>query len=237
MKTAIGSLAFFLVLFISVAFLGSAMICKPYWGYWVIPPRIDLRVAGAKKVIGCGGIDSKWEHRKSSIIWSQIPSERVSYQNPDPTEDPLQYDINLLRQAGIQICESGKPPMSLAQVKRMPLDKRVFVKSEPGYNTHEMLRGLWMEFEGVDNQRYLFVDASGGQVSDDHFTHYRLLYRLSPDRRLELVSNQVFYFDAAGLEGMTCERLFTFFGSIAAFLAIISAGIYTAVRQSKQPAS
>lgn len=133
--------------------------------------------------------------------------------------------------------KSGKPPVTPSQIERMPLDNRIRVRSEPGCNTHERFRGLWMELEGQDNQRYLFVMADGGQVSNDHYPHYRLLYSLEPNGKLTLVSNQLFYFDIAGMEGMEWDGIFELFTIAAVFLAIISTGIYVWVKYSKQQAS
>ena len=59
-----------------------------------------------------------------------------------------------------------------------------------------------MEFKGKDGREYLFVTANGGQVSNDHYPHYRLLYNRRSDGSLKILSHQVFYFDVAGIEGM-----------------------------------
>lgn len=201
-----------------VALAGGLIISRIYWGYWLNPPPIDPRVTGAKAVIGVGGFEAERTERgwKPDLLPADLPHAEKS----DPTEYPLEYTYAQLAHLKLPNRPFGELGMSLDAIRRMPLDPKVRVKRQAGYNPDEHLWGFWAEVEGADGIRYLFVAINGAELSNDHHPHYRLLYRRTSAGRLELVSHQVFFWDCAGIEGMDWRAAFAclaVFGAMAAF--------------------
>ena len=65
------------------------------------------------------------------------------------------------------------------------------------------LKGIVLEAEGKEGQRYLFVGVDGGQVSNDHYPYYEFLFHLpGQDAQPVLVSHHRLFYDVAGFEGM-----------------------------------
>jgi hypothetical protein len=184
-----------------------------HWGYWFAPPRLDQRVTSASKVDAIGTFSLFKGKKTDALLWKDLTVGERTH----PTEYPIDYTINKWKQAGLPARIFGKRRVTDAELAKMSLDPKVRVKSDKGYHSQLCFNGYWAELTGRDKAEYLFVAANGGSVSNDHFPHYRLLYRRDGGR-LNLVSHQVFYYDVAGLELVSWDKVFVllaFFGAWA----------------------
>lgn len=202
-----------------LALAGGATVSRITWGYWFNPPPIDSRVLSGARITGFGAFETERDEG-GRFTQRLIASHLLAPQNADPTECPLELTLYQLRAAGLSVREKGVLDFPLQRIRSLPLDLAVRVKSSKGYDSHERLSGFWMEFKGNDGREYLFVAADGGQVWDDHYPHYRLLYQRLPSGSLALVSHQVFYFDVAGIEGMRWYVFSLILGLLGLTLAI-----------------
>jgi hypothetical protein len=85
-----------------------------------------------------------------------------------------------------------------------------------------------MELEAKEGGRLLFVSADGDQISNDHYPHYRLLYRLG-GREPQLLSHNVTFFDVAGMEGLTWVWAFVTLSVLSAWGSLALAFIWMSV--------
>jgi hypothetical protein len=96
----------------------------------------------------------------------------------------------------------------VASVPSLMQQARVVVRDAPGYNhlTCGRLMATLIEATTTDNEQLLIVIMGGGQVSNDHLPHYELLFDRST-QPTRLLSSRQWYFDVAGIEGLTFERV------------------------------
>jgi hypothetical protein len=74
--------------------------------------------------------------------------------------------------------------------------------SDPGYRSSHQLDGLAVDAVDREGKRMLILAFRGGQLSNDHYPYYEMLFRAPQDpARLEFVRSQRYFYDAAGMEG------------------------------------
>jgi hypothetical protein len=205
---------------VAAAFGLSVWFSKSYWGYWPVPPQLDPRVLSAKRVIGMGGFQNGMRGNPNLKGWTALPTALRSTDPAEATEYPLEYTMRQWRAAGLASAPAGKCPIGLRELKRLPTDRRVRVKSDPGYKSDDAFWGFWSVLEGSKGENYLFVAGNGDEMSDDHQPHYRLLYRMNGSK-LQLVGRQRFNFDCAGIEGLTWQGVFTMAAVVLGGIAVV----------------
>jgi hypothetical protein len=75
-----------------------------------------------------------------------------------------------------------------------------------------------MRFRTHDGESLSILSARGGQVSNDHYPYYEVLY----DENLDVFHSQMYYLDWAGIEGF--EGLPTFIVASIGWLVLMGVG-------------
>lgn len=189
-----------------LAFISGPLVSKAYWGYWLDPPAIDSRVMGSTDVSAFGGFETA-QKQDGGFCDRLVSSEPPNPKYADPTEYPSEYTSYQMSQTGLSVRERGSLGMDLQKIRRLLLDPRVQVKGEEGYDPTARFYGFWARLKGSDGEQFLFVAATGSEVSNDHYPYYRLLYLCKPGSAPQPISRQVFYYDIAGLERMRWYRI------------------------------
>jgi hypothetical protein len=115
----------------------------------------------------------------------------------------------------VALHESGKLPPNYSPAGEQETEDYLravrrsgaLVESTPGYDSASTLGGVAIWFEDLEGQSKLLIAARAGQVSNDHYPFYEILFRHG-DGRLETLDHQMFYFDIAGVEGMSWWSIF-----------------------------
>jgi hypothetical protein len=99
------------------------------------------------------------------------------------------------------------------------------VEGAPGYEHARELTGIALEAKGREGQRYLFVAATGRQVSNDHYPYYEFLFQEAGQGAApKLLSHRRLYYDVAGMEGAEWPVVFVIlllFGTLLVALALV----------------
>lgn len=78
----------------------------------------------------------------------------------------------------------------------------LFAQSSPGYDSSARLRGVAVDAIGKAGDRLVVIGLTGGQLSNDHYPYYELLFGAQTQgSQLEFIRGQRFFYDAAGMEG------------------------------------
>jgi hypothetical protein len=91
---------------------------------------------------------------------------------------------------------------------------------EPGYVDAKQLHGLVYELEGAGGEALMLVAARGGEVSDDHYPYYEVLFEGDGQGGWRLASTRRFYFDVAGMEGAEFPVLGVMFSGMGLWVTI-----------------
>jgi len=75
-------------------------------------------------------------------------------------------------------------------------------KSSKGYDSSAQLWGIAVDATDMAGQRLLLLGLRGGQLSNDHYPYYEMMFREPKGAaQMSLVRGQRFFYDAAGMEG------------------------------------
>ena len=215
-----------LAVFWALAFLSVAIFYKTYWGYWFAPPTLNKRITTAVGVTAIGGFRTATSGRRA---WNALAPGRLPQATPGRlTEYPLNDALYRLKAAGLSFQTPSARSRYVEAIRKMPFDPRFRVKNEKGFHSQTWTAGFWAELQGRDRQRYLFVAANGGEVSDGHHPHYRLLYRPGSGDSLHLVEAQVMFYDVAGNERLTWGAWFFGLGLAGSWAALVLAFVHLA---------
>jgi hypothetical protein len=189
-----------------IAFLGSIIISRSYWGYYFRRPPLLPEANGIREVKAV--IPVKTKKHDSGECFMTVDNdfslvERMSYAEDDPygcLEERILLDLkrkNLLpRGCSLDLGD-------LSGMYQLIASSGVLATSEKGYSSSDNLWGVVVD--GLDGAggRLLFVGLMGAEVSNDHHPYYELIFRESAGKNgWTFLRGQRFFYDVAGIEGL-----------------------------------
>jgi len=214
-------------LIVTLSLAGALSLSRIYWGYWTSPPEppfVTMAFDGqGERATAIGSFEMKSKTGKR-LLPQELPKPDASR----PTEDPLEHAVYWVRYwlAPDAKAVGNLTPAEARVIRNMPNDPVWHVRDERGYHSRSWMRGVWVRITAANSKRYLFVAADGDEISDDHHPHYRALYEYRPDGSLKLASRQLMFYDVAGMEGATWERIFLGLCVVGLVIGIPSAILY-----------
>jgi len=196
------------IIVLFLAFLGSTIWSKSYWGYFIRRPGFDKRITKWEKVLTVTPLSTQIESDGSKVFIVN-PNYSILGRIEDGRNNRY---YSLEARILIALKDSGKLPESPAHMDAELLrslherldSSGLLIEGYPGYDEAKVLRGIVIEALGIDNKRYVFVAAKGYEVSDDHRPYYEFLFEIDNQTSdLKLLSRKQFFYDVAGIEG--CE--------------------------------
>lgn len=226
----------FLVLFIvQLTFTLIASIMNyNYWGYAFKRPSVFKEIFTADKVLTCSTVSNTDSNGIKSLhvvidttesmdnLYGRIDiyygiSDRIfmvfqdrSGKNPD-----LSYFPKIYNNPDLKISNSILQKLE-SQIQKTDL---IDVGETSG-----QLFGIVTEFVTDDNVKYIFAGLHGGEISNDHYSHYEFLF-VDKDQQYQLIKKQRFYTDAAGFEGFEYANIAPFFSLLLTVIGLIGATI------------
>jgi hypothetical protein len=86
---------------------------------------------------------------------------------------------------------------------RLP-ETGLLARAQDGYTSAGLLRGFIVEARDRSASQLVFLSAMGGQVSNDHYPRYEMVFERNPrSGQLTFINGQRYFFDVAGIEGVT----------------------------------
>jgi len=205
------------------AFVVSISASRWYWGYWMSPPALDARVAGARRVVSATHVypveaESEAPARLeiSSIDQDLAPSDEGELDEEYPFRG---RDLMALRKSGAMPPQPTSMPVARTEaVYQLLRDTGLLVAGESGGGTE--VEATIFELESETGEPLLFISGSGRQVSNDHYPHYEFLFSNIDPAKPVLLSSRRFYYDVAGMEGVEWYALLPVVG-VLGFLIIV----------------
>lgn len=227
LKSRFGRVGLVAICIVVSSFLASVVVTQYLWGYWISPPqavelRADDRVTGGSRVSYDKGA---W--RIQPLTHEEIRLAKLAVVERGKPDIPEQRFVAVL----------DAPPSSLSdskQVAALLVTKgRIPDRVSPGYEqTATYWEGVVLTLRTRDGQdRTLFARHTGETTNDRHF-YVESLYD-STNAQPVLLNEVSYYFDFAGLEGLTSMWLFAIVvGMLCGIVAILKA-ILVSVRRMR----
>ncbi len=219
------------ILTLFLAFLGSTIWSRNYWGYFMSRPGLDARVKKWERVLTVTCVSTQAESDESKVFIAD-PGCSVADRIKDGRNDRY-YCLDA--RALIALEDSGKLPDSpdhmeaeLLRSLHGRLDSEgLLIEGEPGYDEAKILRGTVIEALGADKKRYVFVAVKGYEVSNDHRPYYEFLFQANKQTSdLKLLSRKQFFYDVAGIEGFEWPVMFLYYSGIGLLISIPTTSIF-----------
>ncbi|MHC4092308.1 MAG: hypothetical protein ACYSVY_18895, partial [Planctomycetota bacterium] len=218
---------------LAVGALAGAIVSLNYWGYCFSRPGVDSRVEGFRKVARMSFVSTERQSSGQNHFVHDL-KESISKTMREGQRDPY-YNLEsriLFSLAERDLLPDEAQPIDSERLASLYslLEKTVALEiGESGYPWAKRLEGIVVEAEGPGQQQFLFVGVRGGEVSNDHYPYYEVLYSLPEgDGEPVRVSSKRFYFDLAGMEGWEWPLMFKTFslcGSVPIGLCAFMVGV------------
>jgi hypothetical protein len=243
------SLVLFLRLFLPLAALSAGLgllFSRWYWGYWLTPPPVPEvvnRFETVRSVTPLGSVvatdpltlavASGWDcdrtSRQSIAGGDYCASSRCN------TEFCDSYRL-LLALGDRDLLQPNLPaiaPSQLPAIETAILNSASWQAAKPGYeDMAKQVSGLVVEAADSQGVQYVAIALNGGQIANDTYPFYEFVFRRSEGGSLEWVAGQHFFYEIAGLEGMTGGVVFRVLLFLSAVLSLATAGFYQVSKMS-----
>jgi hypothetical protein len=214
---------------IAIALLVSIVISKVYWGYFFTKPPLLAEVGDIVKV--------------GAIVPFGIEVRSSGHSLIVGTNSLLSDDLASFKKYGDD-CLDGRILLELDRKKLVPdayattsaglpelypliRDSGALVESSKGYDSSSQLRGIAVDAIGKSGDRLLFLGFTGGQLSNDHYPCYELLFRGSVESpAVTFVRGQHYFYDVAGMEGL---EWYVIWALLAPLGIVVAFGVFTAI--------
>lgn len=222
------------ILIFQLAFtLTAAIMNNHYWGYPFKRPAVFKEIHSANTVITCSPVSNIDSSGISSLHLIRDTNRSLKY---NEGKDKFYYGIldrvfmvfndkATIYSNLYNFPEIYKNPKSKASNKLLKNINQQITESkiiDLGINskTTPQLTGLVTEFVTHDNYKYIFVGLNGGEVSNDHYSHYEFLF-IEKDNQPILLKQQRFYTDIAGIEGLEYANIAPLFSLLLSVIGFI----------------
>lgn len=190
---------------LALAFLASVGLSKMYWGYWFARPPVPREVGDIARVVSVtpvtvsdGASAPAVTVRGDASLTKDLASARHdAYYGLDERVLLELERRNLLPPAYATSMPDLPDPLALVR------DTGLLVQPGEGYEKEAGLRG-GVIVDACDRAggRLVVMGLVGGQVENDHYPYYELVFAGSPGSTgLAYVGGQRFFHDFAGIEG------------------------------------
>ena len=219
------------------AFVASISASRWYWGYWMSPPPLDARVAGARRVVSATHVypveaegEAPARLEMSSIDHDVGPSNEAELDREYPFRG---RDLLALRKSGAMPPQPASMPVARTETAYESLrGTGLLVAGEWGGGTE--VEATIFELEGATGEPLLFISGNGRQVSNDHYPYYEFLFSNVNPAKPVLLSWRRFYYDVAGMEGLEWYVMLPFFGVLGVVIIIPMAVLVMAARRMRE---
>lgn len=215
---------YLIVLFISVLSCSAAaglVASKLYWGYWYKPPALHA----VRSVRTIESFVAIWPPRtirpRPKTGPAAFRAAARSGMRNDPSSPLGRIPAELARLGVSPRSDDAAAAKFLDPAIRVLRQRNVLAAGEPGYEQAQRFDYAYLAIARTDRSTPLLLLATrGGQVSNDHYPYYEAAFEITPAGELEPLQINHFYYDIAGLEGVTARGF-----AIAAFIPVSAFGV------------
>jgi hypothetical protein len=192
---------------ISLAFFVSIAFSRTYWGYAFHRPPVLPELKDVTEVSGIIPVATEQTAMgKYRFVIDPRASidETLAYARQHPTDNDGERFLLHLDQKHLlpdEWATSLGPHVDLYE--RLP-ETGLLARAQDGYTSAGLLRGFIVEARDRSASQLVFLSATGGEVSNDHYPCYEMVFERDPrSGQLTFINGQRYFFDVAGIEGVT----------------------------------
>lgn len=187
----------------------SVAASKYYWGYWFFRPTISSELTASPKVL------TFTSFRADELLLNQSAKLRIlpnTLLDLVHLYDSSDYDTPWARATALLFhqkrLDAQTPLPNEKVIKQLEalLNENQLPMVDPGKTGYEKtahnFRGSIIEFLNEHDERRFYISLGGGQVSNDHYGYYEILFASDAAGNLgAVIEKKKFYYDIAGIEG------------------------------------
>jgi hypothetical protein len=212
--------------------VGSTLLCLVaslgfsyhYWGYVFMRPPILVAPAEIGKITSLAQVETPYEEGATLKANGNTLPDLLSLHKKYNYSFPWGRVPGALFQGGhlhSSIPQTSQAILAKLQSHLKASKDELIDQGEGSYRESAgKFRGTVIEFEDQSGQSMLLASLTSGQVSNDHFAYYELLFPMKGAQLGELGRWNKFYYDVAGIEGLEWWIL-TPFLSLLGFILVL----------------
>ena len=210
----------------------GAYFNNEYWGYPFRRPTVFKELKEASSIISITNIKKTTDEKDfraytdTTLTESLYGGEDLYYGNLDrPIMTFLdRANINGDLYGWYAIAKNVDKKISKSDLSLMSsliAKSNLLVSPNEGYESSgNRFNGRIIEFKTVDGKSFYHITLKSGEVANDHYPLYEILFSKS-DSKFDIVKSQYFYTDFAGVEGFEYSNL----ASLIEFIALVCIGL------------
>jgi hypothetical protein len=172
-----------------------------YWGYPTSPPPI-LREIEAIRSVDSMSYVNELNAQGGRATFAAVNQEALANRNGWALDDPWRVPL-MLHDRGIRLDQVPAISPQLASALWEAADRAgLLIEGSAGYPDTKTLFGHIGTGRLDDGREVAFATAGGNEYSNDHYPYYEFVAELRGGRAV-IINSQWYYFDIAGIEGMT----------------------------------
>jgi hypothetical protein len=177
--------------------VGAGMVFSlHYWGYAWSLPAIDSRAAEAHWAAISG-----FKSNLSGSDWTL--DERDVRRDEDPTTDSDCCSVSRIVKVAATSDFSALTQQDVAALQAEAMSLIQLESGEPRYAGAKRLYGVLALGTNAQGEPIAFASFHGGEVSNDHYAMYEVLWQRDTPPRL--LSSRKYFGDVAGIEGLAAR--------------------------------
>lgn len=199
---------------IVVTFLVSIGLSKAYWGYFMSRPALLREVSEVAQVRVVVPFRTESDDSGKRTI---VPDN--TYSLSDRIASGKKYgDESLEERILVELEQRNLLPAAFAttfdglpELYLLIQGSGALATSSKGYDSSARLEGVAVDATDKSGNRLVVLGLRGGQLSDDHYPYYEMLFGGQKDAAgLAFARSQRFFYDAAGMEGFEWNVIWLF---------------------------
>ena len=213
-----------------LAFIAAIGFSKAYWGYYFFRPPLLAEFSNIAQVSALVLVETPDATNAMPALVRRGDSslaKDLAYAADNSYDDPAGRLLLALEQRHLLPAEFSTSLSDLPPLLPLAQASGLMASSETGYESEKFLRGMVVDAVDPAGARLVFLGFHGGQVSNDHYPYYEMLFSaLAGSSDLKFVRGQRFFFDIAGIEGAEWYAMglgLSLMGIPIAFVALMAA--------------
>ena len=212
-----------------LAFLAAIGVSKAYWGYFLFRPSLLAEFSNIARVSALIPVETPDASNAPPALVhcdDSTLAQDLAYAEKSPYDFPAGRLLLSLSKRQLLPADFSSALFDLPPLLPLAQATGLMAASDPGYHSETFLRGIVVDAFDPAGTRLVFLGFHGGQVSNDHYPYYEMLFAApAGSTDLTFVRGQRFFFDIAGIEGSEWHVLglgFSLLGMPIAFAALIA---------------
>jgi hypothetical protein len=172
-----------------------------YWGYPTSPPPILPEISMLRSVDSMSYVD-ELDAQSGKATFKPIDQEILANRHDWSLDDTWRVPL-MLHDRGIRLDQAQAISLQHASALWEAADRAgLLIEGSAGYPDTKTLFGHIGTGRLNDGREIAFATVGGYQYSNDHYPYYEFVAELRGGRAM-IINSQWYYFDIAGIEGMT----------------------------------